>query len=100
MQIRRFLPFQKEWKETNKDLDVSTMTKKPSFETWEWMADEIAQFFISTETQTHVIKKLTKLRQGNWSLEDFWLEFVTWKKLSSYNKVALVGLLSQKVTTK
>jgi len=26
------------------------------------MTDEIAQFFISTETQTHVIDKLTKLK--------------------------------------
>jgi len=29
------------------------------------MTNEIAQFFISTETQTHVIKKLTKLKQEN-----------------------------------
>ena len=61
-QIRKFLPFQKEWKETNKELDVSIMTNKPPFKTWEQMTDEIAQFFISTETQTHVIDKLTKLK--------------------------------------
>ena len=38
------------------------MTNKPPFKTWEQMTDEIAQFFISTETQTHAIDKLTKLK--------------------------------------
>jgi len=73
------------------------MTNKPPFETWEKMADEMAQFFISTETQTHAIDKLTKLKQGNRLIEDFWLEFVTWKKLSRYNKVVLVGLFKKGV---
>jgi len=41
------------------------------------MADEMAQFFISTETQTHAIDKLTKLKQENRLLEDFWSEFIT-----------------------
>jgi len=64
-QIWKFLHFQKEWKETEGELNISTMVNKPPFETWERMADKIAQFFISTETQTHVIKKLVKLKQGN-----------------------------------
>ena len=76
-QIKKFLPFQKEWKETNGEPDISTMTNKPPFETWESMADEIAQFFIFTETQTYAIDKLTKLKQRNRLLEDFWSEFVT-----------------------
>jgi len=71
------------------------MVNKPPFETWEKMTDEMAQFFISTETQTHVIDKLSKLKQGNWLLEDFWSEFVTWKELSGYNEVALVGLFKK-----
>jgi len=71
------------------------MTNKPSFDPWEKMADKMAQFFISTETQTHAIDKLTKLKQGNRLLEDFWLEFVTWKELSRYNEVALVGLFKK-----
>jgi len=41
------------------------MVNKPLFETWEKMADEMVQFFISTETQTHAIEKLVKLKQGN-----------------------------------
>jgi len=94
-QIRKFLPFQKEWKKTNGELDISIMTNKPPFKTWEQMTNEMAQFFISTETQTHAIKKLTKLKQGNQLLEDFWSEFVTWKELSGYNKVALVGLFKK-----
>ena len=60
------------------------------------MADEIAQFFISTETQTHAIN-MTKLKQGNRLLEDSWLEFVTWKELSGYNKIVLVGLFKKGV---
>jgi len=28
-------------------------------------------------------------------LEDFWSEFVTWKELSGYNEVALVGLFKK-----
>jgi len=59
------------------------------------MADEMAQFFISTKTQTHVIDKLTKLKQGNRLLEDFWSEFVTWKELSGYNEVTLVSLFKK-----
>ena len=94
-QIRKFLPFQKEWKETEGELDVSTMVNKPPFETWERMADEMAQFFISMKTQTHAIEKLVKLKQGNWLLEDFWSEFVTWKELSGYNEVVLVGLFKK-----
>jgi len=97
MQIRKFLPFQKEWKETDGQLDISTMTDKPPFGTWEEMVDEMAQFLISMETQTHAIEKLTKLKQGNRLLKDFWLEFVTWKELSGYNKVALVGLFKKGV---
>jgi len=62
MQIRKFLPFQKEWKKSNGDLDISIMINKPPFETWEQMTDEIAQFFISTETQIHTIDKLTQLK--------------------------------------
>jgi len=41
------------------------MTNKPPFKTWEKIANEMAQFFILTEIQTHAIKKLTKLKQGN-----------------------------------
>ena len=59
------------------------------------MADEIAQFFISMKTQTRVIEKLVKLKQGNRPLEDFWSEFVNWKELSGYNEVALVGLFKK-----
>ena len=73
------------------------MTNKPPFKTWEKMADEMAQFFISIEIQTHTIDKLTKLKQGNRLLEDFWSEFVTWKKISGYNEVALVGLFKKGV---
>jgi len=32
-QIRKFLPFQKEWKGTNRGLDISIMTNKPPFKT-------------------------------------------------------------------
>jgi len=71
------------------------MTNKPPFEIWEQIADKIVQFFISTETQTHAIEKLTKLKQGNRLLKDFWSKFVTWKELSGYNKVALVGLFKK-----
>jgi len=73
------------------------MTNKLPFRTWEKMVDEMAQFFILTETQTYTIEKLTKLKQGNQLLEDFWLEFVTWKELSGYNEVVLVGLFKKEV---
>ena len=54
-QIRKFLPFQREQKGTSEELDILTMTNKPPFKTQEKMIDEMAQFFISTETQTHTI---------------------------------------------
>jgi len=93
--MRKFLPFQKEWKKTNGDLNISIMTNKPLFKTWEQMTDEMVQFFISTETQMHAIDKLTKLKQGNQLLEDFWSEFVTWKKFSGYNEIVLVDLFKK-----
>jgi len=40
---------------------------------------------------------LIKLKQGNRLLEDYWLEFVTWKELSGYNEVVLVGLFKKEV---
>jgi len=38
---------------------------------------------------------LIKLKQGNRLLEDYWSEFVTWKELSGYNEVTLVGLFKK-----
>jgi len=38
---------------------------------------------------------LTKLKQENKLLEDFWLEFVIWKEISGYNEIALVGLFKK-----
>jgi len=59
-QIRKFLPFQEEWKNSNLDkrieLDVETMKNKPSFTSWNEMTKEIGKFFILTKTQTHAIK--------------------------------------------
>ena len=43
----------------------------------------------------HAIDKLTKLKQGNQLLEDFWSEFVTWKKFSGYNEIVLVDLFKK-----
>ena len=73
------------------------MTNKPPFETWEKIANEMIQFFILTETKTHTIDKLTKLKQENRLLEDFWSEFVTQKELSGYNEVVLVDLFKKEV---
>ena len=49
------------------------------------------------ETQTHMIEKLTKLKQGNQLLEDFWFKFITWKELSEYNEVVIVGLFKKEI---
>ena len=38
---------------------------------------------------------MTKLKQENKLLEDFWLEFVIWKEISGYNEIALVGLFKK-----
>jgi len=37
------------------------------------------------------------LKQGNRLLEDFWLEFITWKELSGYNEIALVDLFKKEI---
>ena len=54
-QIRKFLPFQQEWKNSNLDegieLDVETIKNKSPFTSWNKMTKEIGEFFISTETQ-------------------------------------------------
>jgi len=41
-QIRKFLSFQKEWKGTSGELNISTMTNKPPFNSWKKMADKMA----------------------------------------------------------
>ena len=56
-QIRKFLPFQQEWKNSNLDegieLDVETIKNKSPFTSWNKMTKEMGEFFISTETQTN-----------------------------------------------
>jgi len=42
MQIRKFLSFQKEWKETNEDLNILIMTNKLPFKTWEQITNKMA----------------------------------------------------------
>ena len=98
-QIRKFLPFQEEWKNSNLDegmeLDAETMKNKFPFNSWNEMTKEMGEFFISTETQTHAIERIHRLRQGSRMVEDYWSEFCTWKDLTGYNEVALVGIFKR-----
>ena len=98
-QIRKFLPFQEEWKNSNLDerikLDVETMKNKPPFTSWNEITKEIGEFFISTETQTHAIKRIHQLQQESRMVEDYWSKFCTWKDLTGYNEVALVSIFKR-----
>ena len=50
---------------------------------------------ISTETQTPAIEEIHQLCQGSRMVEDYWSDFCTWKELTGYNKVALVGIFKK-----
>jgi len=47
------------------------MTNKFPFETWKKLTNKIVWFFISTQTQTHAIERLTKLKQKSRLLKDY-----------------------------
>ena len=34
----------------------------------------------------------TWIKQENWMIEDYWMDFCTWKNLTWYNEIALVGI--------
>jgi len=77
-QMKKFLPFQKEWKGTglndNGDLDILVMTNKPPFETWEQMANKILHIDRNTNSCD---REVDQVKQGNRLLEDYWMEFTT-----------------------
>ena len=73
------------------------MTNKFPFETWEKLTNKIVWFFISTQTQTYAIERLTKLKQESRLLKDYQTEFTTWRELSGYNKITLVGLFKKEI---
>ena len=87
--IKVFIHFQtelKKWREDNKDKpneeQIQQFTNRPSFGSWKEMAGCMADFFITNESISNAIKNLKRLKQGNWMVEDYWMDFCAWKDLT------------------
>ena len=56
-------------------------------------------FFVTTEFQANAIKNLKEIKQGSQIVEDYQLDFCTWKDLTRYNEIALVGMFRDGLNT-
>jgi hypothetical protein len=99
--IMRMVLFREEYEQTKRIVAEDLITKefirdhftnRPPFEDWETMVTVMEHFFVTGETQANAIEKLQNLKQGGKMIEEFWIEFNTWRHLTGYNEIALVGL--------
>ena len=63
---------------------------KHPFMTWNEFAEEMRQYFLTTETRAEAVKKLRELKQGEKSIEEFIIEFKGWAQLAGFDRIALV----------
>jgi len=88
-------PLQK-WREDNKSEPdkekIQQFSNKPPFNNWKEMARYMADFFITNKLVSNVIENLKRLKQENWMIKDYWMDFCTWKNLTQYNEIVLVGI--------
>ncbi|KAF8689712.1 hypothetical protein AX14_003195 [Amanita brunnescens Koide BX004] len=63
---------------------------KHPFPTWNEFAEEMQQYFLTTETRAEAVKKLRELKQGDKTIEEFIIEFKGWAQLAGFDKIALV----------
>ena len=57
----------------------------------------MADFFITNESISNAIENLKQLKQENQMVEDYWMDFCTWKDLTQYNEIALVGIFQDRL---
>ena len=63
---------------------------KHPFTTWTEFAEEMRQYFLTTETRAEAVKKLWELKQGDKTIEEFIIEFKGWVQLAGFDRIALV----------
>ncbi|KAF8690356.1 hypothetical protein AX14_002978 [Amanita brunnescens Koide BX004] len=63
---------------------------KHPFPTWNEFAEEMRQYFLTTETRAEAVKKLRELKQGEKTIEEFIIEFKGWAQLAGFDRIALV----------
>ena len=63
---------------------------KHPFMTWIEFAEEMRQYFLTTETRAEAVKKLRELKQGEKTIEEFIIEFKGWAQLAGFDRIALV----------
>ncbi|KAF8666336.1 hypothetical protein AX14_006485 [Amanita brunnescens Koide BX004] len=68
---------------------------KHPFTTWNEFAEEMRQYFLTTETHAEAVKKLRELRQGDKTIEEFIIEFKGWAQLARFDRIALVDQFKQ-----
>ena len=64
---------------------------KHLFMTWIEFAEEMRQYFLTTETHAEAVKKLQELKQGDKTIEEFIIEFKGWAQLAGFDRIALVN---------
>jgi len=69
----------RKWREDNKSEPnkekIQQFSNKLPFNNWKEMAGYMADFFITNESVSNTIKNLKWLKQGNWMIEDYWMDF-------------------------
>lgn len=104
--ITDIVPFRKEYNEKLRSggYTEATLTKveieatfqhKPAFYSWNEMISSMEHFFISRENQANAIEKLRTMKQGNQRVEEYCIDFNTWRSLTGYNEIALVGMFRE-----
>ena len=56
-------------------------------------------FFITTESWANAIENLKRIKQDSQIVKNYWLDFCTWKDLTGYNKIVLVGMFRDRLNT-
>ncbi|KAF8647384.1 hypothetical protein AX14_008989 [Amanita brunnescens Koide BX004] len=67
---------------------------KHPFTTWIKFAEEMRQYFLTTETRAEAVKKLRELKQGEKTIEEFIIKFKGWAQLAGFDRIALDEELS------
>ena len=60
--------------------------------------EEAQQYFLTTETQEEVVKKLRNTRQ-TMTIEEYIIEFKGWLHLSSFNEITTVDQFKRGIKT-
>ncbi|KAF8687044.1 hypothetical protein AX14_003748 [Amanita brunnescens Koide BX004] len=72
---------------------------KNPFATWAKFAEEMQQYFLTTETHAKAVKKLRDLKQDNKTIKEFIIKIKGWAQLAGIDRITLVDQFKQGINT-